>query len=120
MIAYEIGSRLYLNITNKCTAHAGFVYATCLPVLPDMTFALKRPQFLRDNIRYRRSPCLFGDSFLRVWEPLIRLDTVKAVASWVKAQGIPVRVDTNGLANLFHGRNIRLNWKAWWMLFYQP
>jgi len=39
-------------------------------------------------------------------EPLIRLDTVKTVAGWLKQQGASVRVNTNGLASLWHGRNI--------------
>ena len=39
-------------------------------------------------------------------EPLIRLETVKEVARAVKTKGGKVRVNTDGQANLFHGRNI--------------
>jgi TatD DNase family protein len=39
-------------------------------------------------------------------EPLLRLDEVKAIAKELKAKGAKVRVNTDGLANLVHGRNI--------------
>jgi TatD DNase family protein len=39
-------------------------------------------------------------------EPLLRLEEVKEVASWVKRRGGRVRLNTNGHGNLIHGRNI--------------
>jgi TatD DNase family protein len=39
-------------------------------------------------------------------EPLLRLDTVKAVAAWVKERGGRVRINTNGHGNAIHRRNI--------------
>jgi len=39
-------------------------------------------------------------------EPLIRFDVVKEVSLWLKEKGSWVRVNTNGLANLYHGRNV--------------
>ncbi len=39
-------------------------------------------------------------------EPLLRLDEVKAVSTWVKQQGGIVRINTNGHGNLIHKRNI--------------
>jgi TatD DNase family protein len=39
-------------------------------------------------------------------EPLLRLDLIREVAAWLKGQGITVRVNTDGLANLVHGRNV--------------
>ncbi|HLA51586.1 MAG TPA: TatD family nuclease-associated radical SAM protein, partial [Thermodesulfobacteriota bacterium] len=39
-------------------------------------------------------------------EPLIRLDLVKKVGLFLKKQGCKIRIDTDGLANLVHGRNI--------------
>jgi TatD DNase family protein len=39
-------------------------------------------------------------------EPLIRLDLVKQVASELKRRGCCIRINTDGQANLVHGRNI--------------
>ena len=39
-------------------------------------------------------------------EPLLRLDLVKQVAGFLKQKGITVRINTDGQANLVHGRNI--------------
>ena len=39
-------------------------------------------------------------------EPLVRLDLVKQVAAWLKQRGMKVRINTDGQANLLHGRNV--------------
>src|SRR3989304_5718240 len=39
-------------------------------------------------------------------EPLIRLDLVKEVGLSLKKRGCRIRIDTDGLANLVHGRNV--------------
>lgn len=39
-------------------------------------------------------------------EPLLRLDLIKEVSRWLKEQGVAVRINTDGQANLVHGRNI--------------
>jgi len=39
-------------------------------------------------------------------EPLLRLDAVKEIAAELKARGARVRVNTDGLGNLVHGRDI--------------
>lgn len=43
---------------------------------------------------------------MRIREPLLRLDVVKAVSRWVKDAGGRIRINTNGHGNLIHGRNI--------------
>lgn len=39
-------------------------------------------------------------------EPLLRLDLVKEVAATMKQEGVTVRINTDGQANLVHHRNI--------------
>jgi TatD DNase family protein len=39
-------------------------------------------------------------------EPLLRLDIIKDVSRWLKDQGCKVRINSDGQANLVHGRNI--------------
>jgi TatD DNase family protein len=43
--------------------------------------------------------CGYGDC-------LIRPDVVKEVAKWLKDQNVKVRINTAGLANCYHGKNI--------------
>ncbi|MBI5327634.1 MAG: YchF/TatD family DNA exonuclease [Deltaproteobacteria bacterium] len=117
-IAYPIRNSLYLNITNRCTnyctfcakhAPAGFkrgsndytVKGHYLrlkqePVFLDVIMAVgDRPAEKYNEIVF----CGFG-------EPLIRLDLVKEVGLFLKKQGCKIRIDTDGLANLVHERNI--------------
>ncbi|NNF84022.1 MAG: radical SAM protein, partial [Deltaproteobacteria bacterium] len=39
-------------------------------------------------------------------EPLLRLPEVKEIAALLKTKGMRIRVNTDGLANLVHGRNV--------------
>lgn len=115
-ITYQIGSALYLNITNRCTNHCVF----CIRYKSRL-FNKKHPLWLErepgadeilktvgDPSRYKQIVfCGYG-------EPLIRLDVVKAVAKRIKSQTPAtksqqrtiIRIDTNGHANLFWGKNI--------------
>jgi TatD DNase family protein len=109
-IAYPIGKALYLNITNRCTNHCTFciryknrtfnqkheLWLSHEPTAPEIISAIS------DLSRWKEIVfCGYG-------EPLIRLETVIEVSQWVKKQNPSkkVRVDTNGTANIFHGRNI--------------
>ncbi|MBI3399734.1 MAG: YchF/TatD family DNA exonuclease [Deltaproteobacteria bacterium] len=108
-IAYAIRNSLYLNITNRCTNYCTFcakfksytVKGHYLrlkeePNFPDVIKAAgERPAEKYNEIVF----CGFG-------EPLIRLDLVKEVGLFLKKQGCKIRIDTDGLANLVHGRNV--------------
>jgi len=107
-IAYKIGESLYLNITNRCLNHCDFCiryksrifnkqYPLWLEKEPSVDEILNE---IGDPKKYKEIVfCGYG-------EPLIRLETVKKVAKALKKQGTIIRVDTNGQANLFHGKNI--------------
>jgi TatD DNase family protein len=106
-VAYKIRDSLYLNITNRCTNkcsfcirfHSDFVKGHRLrlaeePGAEEIKAAIGNPKDYKEVVF-----CGYG-------EPFLRLDAVKDVASWVKANGGHVRVNTNGHGNLIHGRNI--------------
>ncbi len=126
-IAYILGDSLYLNITNRCTNACSFCirykthkfhgeYALWLDHEPAAQEIIKA---IGDPNKYSQIVfCGYG-------EPLIRLDTVKEVASWIRSQsqilkpplnlplskgetkeGVKIRIDTNGQTNKFYGRNI--------------
>lgn len=106
-IAYRIRDNLYLNITNRCTNrcsfcvkfHTDYVKGHYLR-LSDEPTEEEIKAAIGDPARYREIVfCGYG-------EPLIRLDTVKDVAKWIKERGGRVRINTNGHGNLIHRRNI--------------
>ena len=115
-IAYPIGDSLYLNITNRCTNECPFcirnknrqfnnkydLWLDKEPTAEELLIAIGDPSKYKQIVF-----CGYG-------EPTIRLDAIKAVAVELKSkikmtkskQGTIIRLDTNGTANLFWGRNI--------------
>lgn len=106
-IAYKIRDNLYLNITNRCTNRCSF----CVKFHSDYVKG--------HNLRLTHEPseeelkAAIGDPtrykevvFCGYGEPLIRLDTVKAIAQWIKERGGRVRINTNGHGNIINRRNI--------------
>jgi len=106
-IAYRIRNSLYLNITNRCTN-------VC-------TFCAKRGDFhvkghylklpgepgVGEAIAEVGDPAVYDEVvFCGFGEPLLRLPEVKEIAAALKAKGATIRVNTDGLANLVHGRNV--------------
>jgi len=106
-IAYKIRDSLYLNITNRCSNRCTFC-----PKFED--FAVKghelklshEPNFAEVMAAVDASSHFSEVVFCGYGEPLIRLDLVKEVAAELKRRGLRVRINTDGQANLVHGRNI--------------
>lgn len=111
-IIYKVGDSLYLNITNRCTNECPFCirnlsrkfnqkYHLWLDREPTTEEILKA---IGDPLKHKQIVfCGYG-------EPLIRLDIVKSVSSQLKTDNrrlkTKIRIDTNGTANLFWGRNV--------------
>ncbi len=106
-IAYPIRDALYLNITNRCSNKCVFCakfkdftvkgHALKLerePTAEEVIQAIGQPQDYREVVF-----CGYG-------EPLLRLDLIIKVATWLHEQGAKVRINTDGQANLVHRRNI--------------
>ena len=106
-IAYQIRDSLYLNITNRCTNSCIFCAKFNDFVVKGHELKLDHEpsseeirQAIGDPTRYTEVVfCGYG-------EPLLRLDLIKEIASWLKEQGVQVRINSDGQANLVHGRNI--------------
>ncbi len=106
-VAYRIRNSLYLNITNRCTNACTFCakrrdfhvkgHLLRLPAEPgvDEVMGEVGDPGPYDEIVF----CGFG-------EPLLRLAEVREIASRLKRLGARIRVNTDGLANLVHGRDI--------------
>jgi TatD DNase family protein len=106
-IAYKIRNSLYLNITNRCSNHCSFC--------AKFTDFFVKGHFLKLNHEPSTDEVLsaIGDPsgydeivFCGYGEPLLRLDLVREVAGRLKKMGCRVRINTDGQANLVHGRNI--------------
>ncbi len=106
-VTYKIRDSLYLNVTNRCTNACTFCpkrrdyhvkgHLLKLPGEPTPAEVLAE---IGDPSRFDEIVfCGFG-------EPLLRLDEVKEIAAEVKARGARVRINTDGLGNLVHGRNV--------------
>ncbi|NVO00774.1 MAG: YchF/TatD family DNA exonuclease [Geobacteraceae bacterium] len=106
-IAYKIRNSLYLNITNRCSNSCTFCakfedftvkgHHLQLDHEPDVQEVLAAIDIKSDfdEVVF----CGYG-------EPLIRLDLVKEVAAELKRRGYKTRINTDGQANLVHGRNV--------------
>ncbi len=106
-IAYKIRNSLYLNITNRCSNRCSFcakfedftvkghhLLLAHEPTAAEVLEAIgNRSDF--DEIVF----CGYG-------EPLLRLDLVREVAFALKNRGAKIRINSDGQANLVHGRNI--------------
>lgn len=106
-IAYKIRNSLYLNITNRCSNRCSFcakfddftvkghnLLLDGEPTFEEVMAAVGEPQGVEEIVF-----CGYG-------EPLIRLDLVLQIASELKQRGYRIRINTDGQANLVHGRNI--------------
>lgn len=108
LLAYPIGDNLYLNITDRCTLRCAFCpkhlegprvhdYDLTLAVRPeaaDIIAAIGDPGAYRQVVF-----CGFG-------EPTLRLKLLLQISAYIKRQHGQVRVNTDGLANLVHKRNV--------------
>jgi len=106
-IGYMIRNSLYLNVTNRCSNRCSFC-----PKFEEFTVKgheLKlshEPDFTEVMAAVDAAADFLEVVFCGYGEPLIRLDLVKEVAAELKRRGMRVRINTDGQANLVHGRNI--------------
>ncbi len=106
-IAYRIRDSLYLNITNRCTNACTFCAKFADFTVKGHHLQLDHEPHIEEVKRAIGDPHQFTEVvFCGYGEPLLRLELVKEVAAWLKGQGLKVRVNTDGQANLVHGRNI--------------
>ncbi|GLI39813.1 YchF/TatD family DNA exonuclease [Geobacter hydrogenophilus] len=106
-IAYRIRNSLYLNITNRCSNRCSF----CAK-FDDFTVKGHYLQ-LDHEPNFDEVMAAIGDPgpvdevvFCGYGEPMLRLDLIREVAAALKKRGFRIRINTDGQANLVHGRNV--------------
>ena len=116
-IAYGIRSVLYLNITNRCNNNCSFCPRNWEA---DRGGEVEGAYYVKGhNLKLDHEPSVeeIEKAMGKIWpyreivfcgfgEPTIRLDVVLEIAKRIRARGQRVRLDTNGLGSLHHGRNI--------------
>lgn len=106
-IAYPIRDALYLNITNRCSNQCIFCAKFKDFTVKGHALKLEREPSAAEVIQAIGSVQDYREVvFCGYGEPLLRLDLVKEVATWLHEQGVKVRINTDGQANLVYQRNI--------------
>ncbi len=106
-IAYKIRDNLYLNVTNRCTSKCVFCVKFHTDFVKGHNLKLRSEPTEDELKNIIGNPVEFKEIvFCGYGEPLLRLDIVKSVASWIKQKGGRVRINSNGHGNMIHKRNI--------------
>lgn len=107
-IAYRLHGNCYVNLTSRCTLRCAFC-----PKFNDEWEVQGYDLRLHDEPTPDEVLDAVGDPtqyrevvFCGLGEPLLKLDTLLLVARVLKKEGARVRVNTDGLANLVHGRDV--------------
>lgn len=123
IISYQLGNSLYLNLTNRCSNACDFClrsakregvveperWTTSDDLSGSNELWLEREPTVDEvieNLKTRNLAAFEQVVFCGFGEPFMRFDDCKQVAAWLKSQGVIVRVNTNGQANLLTGRDV--------------
>lgn len=111
-IVYFLGNTMYINVTNMCTNKCVFCVRDLNDTVGGVNLWIKENRIsakqIIEEIKQNSPETRDEIVFCGYGEPLIKLEVVKEVAHFIKSsyQGIPVRINTNGHANLIHKRNV--------------
>ena len=107
-LAYALHGNRYLNITSRCTLRCRFCPKHNRNwVVQSYDLSLRREPTLTEIMAALGDPTQYHEVvFCGLGEPTQRLEILLEVARAVKQQGGHVRLNTDGLANLIHGRDV--------------
>ncbi len=107
-IAYPIRNALYLNITNRCSLACRFCTKAIDFEVKGHYLKLEREPSVQEVLDAIGDPNAYEEIvFCGYGEPTLRIDVVEEVARALKKRGVRrIRLNTDGLASLVHGRDI--------------
>lgn len=110
-ILYTYKNQVYLNITNQCDCSCTFCIRTTKDTVGDATDMWFQTEPTIDEIKAAIDAFDFTGFdeavFCGYGEPTCALENMIQAASYIKEKfGLKIRLNTNGLANLYHGRDI--------------
>ncbi len=105
--AYVIGSALYLNLNQDCPTDCTFCPRDTSPRVQGHDLTLAREPSVEEILRAAPDPKGFDEVvFCGFGEPTLRIDALKTLGAHFKRLGCRVRLNTIGLADQVHGREI--------------
>lgn len=106
-VAYQIRDSLYLNLTNRCTNNCTFCARNQGFVVKGHDISLDHEPDAQEVIAAMGELSKYKEVvFCGYGEPTMCLDVLLAVGRHCRENGITVRLNTNGLANLYFKRSI--------------
>ena len=108
---YRLGQSLYINLTNRCNNDCTFCERQSRPGVAGYRLWLTEEPAaatVLEELQRQMTPETKEVVFCGYGEPTLRLDTLLEVAKGAKAlwPAMPIRINTNGLANLEYGEDI--------------
>ena len=110
-ILYTYKNQVYANITNRCDCNCQFCIRSHKDSVGEADNLWHKSEPTLEEIRQAMDAFDFKGYdelvYCRYREPTCALDNLLASAAYAKEkQNIKIRLNTNGLANLYHKRNI--------------
>lgn len=106
-ILYKIGSKIYINLTNKCSNNCDFCVRNGKTTYYDYPLWLRKEPSAEEVIA--KLPAYFDSTefvFCGFGEPLYALDNVIKIGKYLKDNGKKVRLNTNGQADMIAGEGV--------------
>ncbi|PRX26456.1 TatD family-associated radical SAM protein [Orenia metallireducens] len=108
-ITYGLEDKLYINLTNRCTNDCEFCVRNFKDGVGDYNLWLDKEPTTREIINNIGDASAYNEIiFCGYGEPMIRLEEIKEISNYLKNDypKVPIRINSNGQANLIHNRNI--------------
>lgn len=108
---YDYGGGLYFNLTNRCPCSCDFCVRSKVDALgsADNLWLEHEPSAAEVIAAIEKTDLTKYDEavFCGYGEPLVRLNELLEIADHIKkVSDLPVRINTNGLGNLIHGKDV--------------
>ena len=106
--SYVYANNLYLNITNRCMMACPYcIKQKWAGKFRGNSLRLDKEPTVEQVIESIGDPAKYGEIiFCGYGDALIRLPEVIEIAKWLKSKNVRVRINTAGLANRYHEKNI--------------
>jgi len=104
---YDFEGKTYLNLTNRCNNACTFCVRNHADGIADDPLWLDKEPIAEDVIAVLETWEISDEVvFCGFGEPTMNLDALLKVAKYLKELGKKTRLNTNGLANMQHGRDV--------------
>lgn len=106
---YEYGSKLYINLTNRCSNNCDFCIRNNTDELNGYHLWIDKEPEAQEVIALLEKKDLSQYPevvFCGFGEPTYRIDQIIEIAKYLKKRGVQTRLDTNGQGNLINNYDI--------------